>query len=150
MTSAFEQVEVDTDSLRQECEKQGCEVGLANAPHPFHLIDVDLDPWAKGSRCDYLLVGKAAGPKHDLYVVPIELKSSGFKAQSVSQQLAGGAKIAARRVPKVQCRFQPVVAHGGAHRGEIDKLAKHPVHFRDSPYLIKPLRCGDDIAEVLA
>ena len=146
MTTAFDQVKVDADSLSQECEKQGCEVGLAGILRPFYLIDVDRDPLAKGTRCDYLLVGEDAGPQHDLYVAPIELKSSGFKAQSVSKQVAGGTKIADRRVPKVQCRFVPVVAHGGTHRGEIDKLAKHPVCFRGKPKVIKTLKCGDDIS----
>lgn len=146
MTTAFEQVKIDANSLGQECEKQGCEVGLAGIRRPFHLIDVDRDPMAKGTRCDYLLVGSDDRPRDSLYVVPIELKSSGFKAQSVSKQVAGGAKVADRRVPKVRCRFVPYVAHGGAHRGEIDKLAKHPVDFRGKPYVIETLNCGDDIS----
>ena len=147
MTTAFEQVTVDADSLSQECEKQGCEVSLTDVPHPFLLIDMDLDPLARGSRCDYLLVGEDAAPQHDLYVVPMELKSSGFNAQAVSKQLAGGAKVADHRVPKVRCRFVPVVAHSGAHRREIDKLPKHPVHFRRKPYVIKLVKCGGDVAE---
>ena len=150
MTSAFEQVKVDASCLSQECEKQGCEVGLAGVPGPFHLIDVNLDPLAKGSRCDYLLVGEDSGPNHDLYVVPLELKSSGFNAHAVSKQLAGGAKVAARRVPRARCQFVPVVAHGGAHRREIDKLPKHPVRFRGKSFAIKLMKCGEDIAGTLA
>ena len=152
MTTAFEQVKIDARILSRECEKQGCEVGLSAVPHPFHLIDMDLDPEAGKSskKCDYLLVGEDDGPKHDLYVVPIELKSSGFNAQAVSKQLAGGARVADHRVPKVRCRFVPVVAHGGAHRREIDKLAKHPVHFRRKPYAIRLMKCGGDVAEALA
>ena len=150
MTSAFEQVKVDAGYLSQECEKRGCEVGLADIPGPFHLIDVDIDPLAKGSRCDYLLIGEDSGPNHDLYVVPLELKSSGFNAQSVSKQLAGGAKVAARRVPRARCRMVPVVAHGGAHRREINKLPKHPVRFRGKFFAIKLMKCGEDIADALA
>ena len=149
MTSAFEQARVDADSLSQECEKQGCKVGLTGVPHPFHLIDMDLDPLARGARCDYLLVGEDVAA-HDLYVVPMELKSSGFHAQAVSKQLAGGAKVADHRVPKVRCRFVPVVAHGGAHRREIDKLARYPVHFRRKPHAIKLVKCGGDIAEAMS
>ena len=150
MTSAFHQVIVDPRSLSQECEKQGCRVELTDVPCPFHLIDMDLDPLATGSRCDYLLIGEDGRPTHNLYVVPLELKSSGFHAQAVSRQLAGGAKVADRRVPKARCRFVPVVAHGGAHRREINKLAKHPVDFRGQPYAIKLMKCGDDVAEALA
>ena len=148
MTSAFEQVDVDGLCLSKDCEKQGCEVGLAGAPHPFHLIDMDgPGSPAKGRRCDYLLVG--AGLGHGLYVVPLELKRSGFHAQAVSHQLLGGARAADRLVPKAPCRFVPVVAHGGAHRREIGRLAKHPVSFRGKPHAIRLMKCGEDIEKVL-
>ena len=151
MTSAFDQVEVDADCLSQECEKQGCEVGLVGVPSPFHLIDMDRpgSP-AKGPRCDYLLVGVDHGSDYDLYVAPLEFKSSGFNPQKVSKQLAGGAKAAGKVIPKVQCRFVPVVVHDGAHRREINKLAKHPVRFRGNRYAIKTMRCGGEVAKALA
>ena len=149
MTSAFDQVDVDARCLSRKCEKQGCEVGLVGAPCPFYLFDMDLDSLAKGSRCDYLLVGAGHG-RNGLYVVPLELKSSGFQAQAVSKQLAGGAKVADRRVPKARCRFVPIVAHDGAHRREIDKLARHPVRFRGKPHAIKLMKCGGDVAKALA
>ena len=150
MTSAFDQVDVDARCLSQECEKQGCEVGLVGVPCPFYLIDMDSpgSP-ARGSRCDYLLVGADDGPNHDLYVVPLELKSSGFHAQAVSGQLAGGARVAERLVPRARCRFVPVVAHGGTHRREVDKLAKHPARFRGKSYAIKLMKCGEEIAKHL-
>ena len=150
MTSAFEQVDVDDLCLREECKKQGCKVGLSEAPRPFHLIDMDGPgtPRTRG-KCDYLLVGADDGPDHDLYIVPLELKSSGFHAYAASRQLLGGAKIAERRVPKVRCRFVPVIAHGGAYRREINRLARHPVFFRGKPHPIKLMECGEDIAEAL-
>lgn len=149
MTSAFEQVKVDAGYLSQECEKQGCEVGLVGVPHPFHLIDMDRpgSP-ATRPRCDYLLIGAGYG-RNDLYVAPLELKSSGFRAQAVSKQLAGGAKVADRLVPRAQCQFVPVVAHDGAHRREINKLAKYPVRFRGKPYAIKTMKCGEEVAKHL-
>ena len=150
MTTAFDQVAVDARCLSHECEKQGCEVGLADVPRPYHLIDMDRrgSP-AKGFRCDYLLIGVGYG-RNDLCIAALELKSSGFRAQAVSRQLAGGAKVADRLVPKAPCRFVPVVAHDGAHRREINKLAKHPVHFRGEPHAIKLMRCGEDVAKALA
>ena len=149
MTSAFDQVKVDAGYLSQECEKQGCEVDLAGVPSPFHLIDLDRpESPAARPRCDYLLVGTWYG-RNGLYVAPLELKSSGFRAQAVSKQLASGAKVADRLVPRTQCRFVPVVAHDGAHRREINKLAKHPVHFRGKPYAIKLMKCGEELAKHL-
>ena len=150
MTSAFEQVDIDARCLSQECEKQGCEVGLAGAPRPFHLIDMDAPGTpARGQRCDYLLVGANDGPDHDIYVVPLELKSSGFHPQKASRQLLGGAKVAARLVPQAPCRFVPVIAYGRAHRREINKLARHLVSFRGKPHAIRLMKCGEDIAAAL-
>ena len=151
MTSAFEQVKIDASCLSQECEKQGCWVGLDDLSCPFHLIDMDHPTaGATGSRCDYLLVG-AEGP-NDLYVVALELKSSAFKATAVSRQLTGGARVAKRVVRNARCRrFVPVVAYGRRpHRGEVDRLAKHPVRFRRSSYAIKLMKCGEYLADALA
>lgn len=152
MPSAFGQVTVDPEALSDECEKQGCKVGLTGVPAPFHLIDMDRPgaPAKAGGRCDYLLVGADNGPNYDLYVAPLELKSSGFRAQSASRQLASGARAAERIVPKARCRFVPVVAHDGAHRHEITRLAKHPVRFRGKPYAIRLVRCGDELADKIA
>lgn len=150
MTTAFEQVKVDDSSLSQECEKQGCEVDLTDVPPPYHLIDMDrLEPLARRHRCDYLLIGVDHGLDYDLYVALLELKSSGFNPQKVSEQLEAGAKVAEKIVPNVQCRLVPVVAHDGAHRREINKLAKHPVHFRDKPYAIETMKCGEEVAKHL-
>ena len=150
MTSAFDQVKVDDSCLSQECEKRGCEVGLTDVPCPFYLIDMDhAKSLATGSRCDYLLVGVDHGPNYDLYVAPLELKSSGFHAKAVSKQLAGGAKVARKIVPKARCQFVPVVAHNGAHRREINKLTEHPVRFRGKPYAIKLMKCGEEVVKAL-
>ena len=152
MASAFSQVTVAPECLSDECKKQGCQVGLEGVPRPLYLIDMDRPgaPAKKGPRCDYLLVGTDERPNYDLYVAPLELKSSGFHAHSVSRQLASGARAGEKLVPKARCRFVPVVAHAGAHRREINKLAKHPVRFRGKPHAIKLVRCGGKLAEALA
>ena len=150
MTTAFDQVTIDAKCLVRVCEKQGCSVGLADLPKPFRLIDMDhpASP-AKGARCDYLFIGVGEPKANDLRVVPLELKSSGFRASGVSKQLAGGAKSAERVVPGGQCRFVPVVVHDGAHRRQIQELAKHPVTFRGTKYIITSLPCGASLSEVL-
>ena len=151
MTSPLDQVAVDPACLVHECEKQGCEVDLAGAPSPSYLIDMDhkRSP-ARVTRCDFLFIGKSSdSEKCDLYVAPLELKSSGFRPYSVSKQLAAGAKVADRTTPRARCRFTPIVVHDGAHRRQINDLAKHPVPFRGSNYAIKVMRCGEPIADLL-
>ena len=152
MTTAFDQVTIDTRCIAGECEKQGCAVDLAGTPRPVWLIDMDhpRSP-AAGARCDYLFIGTANAKKVDLDVVALELKSSRFRAAGVSKQLKGGAKAAEKVVPKVRCRFVPVVAHAGARGWQIRELAKpkHHVRFRGKQYLIRTLRCGDGLSEVL-
>ena len=151
MTTPLDQVTVDARCLSQACEKQGCALALEGTPKPFHLIDMDHpESPAKGSRCDYLLVGADGNSAFDLYVAPLELKSSGFRAISVSKQLAGGARVAERIVPKARCRFVPVVAHAGAHRRQIDALAACRVPFRRRTHAIELVRCGAGVADVLA
>lgn len=162
MTTAFDQVKVDPSCLVQECEKQGCCVDLSGVPKPFHLIDMDLSTSprtarakssdrspAKGARCDYLFIGVGEVKADDLYVVPMELKSSSFNAGSVSKQLKGGAKAASKVVPGGSCRFIPVVVSESARRHTINQLKSHRVTFRGSKYAIKFLRCGASLSEVL-
>ena len=111
--------------------------------------------WTTGSpqrrdRRDATICLSARKDRKKLYVVALELKSSGFRAVPVSRQLAGGAKTATAVVGKAPCRFVPVVAHDGAHRSQIDKLAKHPVRFRRRSYAIKLMKCGEYLADALA
>lgn len=147
----FEQVAVDARCLDKACEKQGCTMSVADAPRPFHLIDMDhqRSPAVGGQRCDYLFVAAGNG-RYDLYVVPLELKSSGFRPASVAAQLSGGARTAENVVPNTHCRFVPVVAHAGAHRKQINELAKHAVRFHGREYAIRAVRCGERIADVIS
>ena len=152
MTTALDQVTVDAKCLVQTCEKQGCSVDLADLPKPFRLIDMDhpaSPAKGKGARCDYLFIGVGKPNADDLRIVPLELKSSPFSAKGVSKQLARGAKMAERVVPGGQRRFVPVVVHEGTHRRQIQELAKHPVTFRGSKYIITSLPCGASLSEVL-
>ena len=151
MTSSLDQVTVDERCLSEVCEKQGCGLALEGTPKPFHLIDMDHpESPAKGARCDYLLVGADGSGAFDLYVAPLELKNSSFQASGVSKQLTGGANTADRIVPKVRCRFVPVVAHAGTHRRQINALAKHPVRFRGKAYVIRLVNCGGGLADAVA
>ena len=159
MTGPLDQLKVDPLCEVETCLKQDCEVNLDGVPHPFRVIDMDDSPPlakgarspspAKGARCDYLFVGAVDANASALHVVPLELKSSGFNAVRVSKQLERGAIVAAKVVPKVAYRFTPVVAHDGAHRRQIMKLRKLRVSFRGKEYLIKVMKCGTRLVEVL-
>lgn len=150
MTTALDRVAVDAKCLVKKCEKQGCRVDLAGVPKPFRLVDMDhpASPAAR-PRCDYLFIALEEARPHNLQVVPLELKSTGFHATSVAKQLAGGARSAEKVLPAVQCRFVPVVVHDGAHRRQKRLLAKERVTFRGEEYAIRLLKCGGGLSEVL-
>lgn len=166
MTSPVDHIDntVDPGCLAEICEKQGCTVGLEGAPHPFRLIDMDHPDSPVGrdarrrrvrqrgaKRCDYLFIGED-DEDTALYVVPLELKSSGIKASTVSSQLRAGAKIAERIVSgSSSIRFVPVAAHGGMHRKQIKDLAKPGmgIPFRGKEYPIRLIRCGEPLTATL-
>ena len=167
MTSPLDHIDniVDPECLAETCEKQGCTVGLEGAPHPFRLIDMDHPDSPAGRdarrrrvrqrgvrRCDYLFIGEDDGDT-TLYVVPLELKSSGIRTNTVSSQLRAGARVAERIVPgSSSIRFVPVAAHGGRlHRKQIKDLARPGmgVPFRGEEYPIQLIRCGEPLAAAL-
>ena len=150
MTSPLERLDarIDSGCLVETCSKQGCTIGLKDAPSPYRLIDLDHDdsPARRNSkRCDYLFIGENDGAAR-LHVVPLELKSSGIKVRTVSSQLRAGAKIAERIVRGASSiRFVPVAAPGGKlNRKQINDLAKpaNGVAFRGERYSIRLIRCG--------
>ena len=167
MMSPLEHIDriVDPGCLVKACEKQGCTVRLEDAPHPSRLIDMDHPDSPAGRdvkrrrlrqrgarRCDYLFVGEG-DEDTTLYVVPLELKSSGIRTNTVSSQLRAGARVAERIVPgSSSIRFVPVAAHGGRlHRKQIKDLAKPgmSVPFRGEKYPIRLIRCGDPLTAAL-
>ena len=155
MTSPLEQVVVDSRCLAETCDKQGCAIGLEGSPIPSLLIDMDHpdSPAGRGARrCDYLFIGEDDEDTR-LYVVPLELKSSGIRTNTVSSQLRAGARVAERIVPgSSSVRFVPVAAHGGKlHRKQIKDLARPGmgVPFRGEMYPIRLIRCGEPLAEAL-
>ena len=165
MTSPLDKIDVDCGCLAETCDKQGCAVGLQGAPNPFLLIDMDHPDSPAGRnarrrrgrqrgvrRCDYLFIGEGDEGTR-LYVVPLELKSSGISVTRVSSQLRAGAKVAERIVPgSSSIRFVPVAAHGGKlHRKQIKDLARPGmgVPFRGEEYPIRLIRCGNPLAAAL-
>ena len=152
MTSPLEQVIVDSRCLAETCGKQGCAIELEGSPSPSLLIDMDHPDSPAGRsamRCDYLFIGKGSEDTA-LCVVPLELKSSGIRTNTVSSQLRAGARVAERIVPgSSSIRFVPVAAHGGMHRKQIKDLRRMHVPFRGEKYPIQLIHCGDHLAAAL-
>lgn len=120
-------------------------MGLKQAPAPFILVDLDhpKSPVKSSSvKCDYLFF--AAEGKAGLWVVPLELKSSGVNANRVSVQLQAGAKVAERIARgKSPVRFVPIVACGRkVHRKQYQELAQKRIRFRKGRHAIKLMQCG--------
>ena len=157
MPSPLERVdqEVAPDCLACACGKHGCDVELGDAPRPFRLIDLDhADSPARprATRCDYLFIAEGHGDTR-LYVVPMELKSSGLNIGKVLSQLEAGARIADRIVHHApSTRFVPVAVHGRPlPRKKIKDLFKseNSVPFRNDRYLVQLIRCGDSLSQAL-
>ena len=157
MPSPLEQIDqkVASGCLACACGKRGCDVELGDAPRPFRLIDMDHadSPARSGAtRCDYLFIAEGHGHTR-LYVVPLELKSSGLNIGKVRSQLEAGARIAERVVPDApSTRFVPVAVHGRRlPRKKIKDLFKseNSVPFRNDPYRIRLIRCGDPLSQAL-
>lgn len=140
--------EVETDHLSESCSRDGCQVSMTDVPKSRVIIDVDraLPPdKTKEKRCDYVLF-LIGVHKEILVMMPMELKSGGFRATAVAGQLQQGAEFADRLVqghsgPKFICH--PILFHGkGIHEKERKSLNRAKVRFRGRQLTIKTARCG--------
>ena len=133
------------------CRKQGVSASLSGLPKQKILVDLDcgeltIDP--KMQRCDFIL---ACGEDQ---IAPIELKKGDVEPTQVARQLAGGAQIADRWLPRdgsLRVRSRPVVVYDGKfNRHQRRKpTAKEKVRFRGQLYEIKPIRCGSPLLKAL-
>ena len=114
------------------CDKDGCRVDLAGAPPVRVIVDMDCgalpipDNW---KRCDYLFVGEE---RNVTWVAPIELKSGRLSADTVLEQLEGGALAADAWLPEgVSFELAPVLAHGKKiHRNDLKVLRSRKIQLR--------------------
>lgn len=126
-------------------------MSLADVPTEHVLVDLDcesLQSRYQRKRCDYLFVGEEA---ETVRVVPIELKSGGFKAADVAEQLRGGAALAAAWLPDDSAfSFVPVLAHGKRiHRRELEKLRSERIQLRGQARQIVSIHCGQPLRGAL-
>ena len=72
MTNVVDRVSrnVTPDCRATRCRKEGCSLGLNNAPSPHVLIDMDHPDAPIGpneSKCDYIFIGETVKPSWFLW-----------------------------------------------------------------------------------
>ena len=150
----LERIERDySRCMTKTMNKQGCSVETNGAPAPFCLIDMDRPEAPErraAGKCDYLFLAADSG-RSGLWVVPLELKSTGLRPATVVRQLQGGARVAEDIVAGVSpVQFMPVAVHGRKlHRQAVQELRKQRVRFRKGRYRIVTLQCGDCLATAI-
>lgn len=133
-----------------EMDRDGCSVAIENAPAPRIVIDLDDDTLAiprNRPHCDFLFFAEVGS---EGWVVPVELKSGGFRNQHTVSQLQGGACFADELAPRGrEYRLAAVIAHGyPIHRSKRLDLQRRAVRLRSefcSPLL---LPCGESLRPV--
>lgn len=143
---------VGYEALTTSCESPGCAVSLDDAPSC--RIVVDFDSPALGllgrPRADFLFVGET---EEAVWVAPIELKGSRWKAESVALQLQAGADAADRWLPAGSAfRFCPVLAHRMKRfgRDRWSALRKRRIRLRGQERWPISIECGRPLTEALA
>lgn len=156
--------QVNEECLSNSCSGDGCRVYLTDVPPGRVIVNLECEFESRKSnkqRCDYILFYN--DKKNKLVVVLIELKSGGFKALDVANQLQGGADFVTEvfeKLPqpaaialhsfKVTCI--PVLFHGrGIDKSQRYKLERAKVNFRGETMGIKKNKCGQprNLASVL-
>lgn len=129
--------------------KEGCRVSMANLqskPANRVVLDVDLafpTDRTKTNQCDLILF-HIDDTQNSLVGVPMELKSGGFDASEVANQLQGGASIVDRFVPKdIEIKLVPVLVHGeGNHKVQFNRLKTKRINFRREELPINTTTCS--------
>ena len=150
--------QVGTESLSGSCSRDGCRVYMTDVLSPRIVVDVDRASQVHeitGKRCDFILFFLGVA-KDTLVMVPMELKSGGIDASTVSEQLQRGVEFAERFTPnriEVGTVCHPVLFHGKSiHEKARKALNRAKVRFRGQQLTIKTARCGQprNLANVLS
>lgn len=137
-----------------DCNKEACSISVRTAAPRKKRVIIDLDcielPIPRDrKRCDYVFIGEKNGKT---WVVPIELKSGGFNAADVVDQLQGGADEADTWLPPgVHFLFLPVLAHGKSpvRPRQHTKLRSTKVNMRGQVKQVVTIRCGERLKDAL-
>ena len=135
----------------KRCRKKGCSVSLQGVSAKRLVVDLDctaLQIPANQKHCDYLFVGEEGSTT---WVVPIELKSGGFKVSEVVGQLQGGTRLADEWLPpESPFQFVPALAYRkGVRKNVLEKLHLKKFNLRGQERKAMLLRCGEDLGKIL-
>ena len=123
---------------------------MEDLPEKRVLVDLDCAELglSQAGRCDYVYFDEDGISGR---VVPIELKSGGFRPSHVTDQLQQGAEIAAGWIPHgLSLQLVPVLVHGkGIRRPELDRLLKVKITLRGRSGRLIWIKCGDPLKTAL-
>lgn len=143
------------DCVVAKCSpKQGCSLDLSEIRLGQRVI-VDCDKYQQQSRnrqwqnckiCDYIIICEM----QQTSVSVIEMKSGGFSARQVAEQLRGGAGLAEQWLAGNHIDdFRPVLLSNSVNGQELRVLKRQKVSFRGRPYSITKGRCGAVLRELI-
>lgn len=139
------------NAIKNSCRKEGCRLQVRRISG-LTVTVIDADKYAERVRlrtkiCDYLVF---VTDDH-LQAIAIEMKSGSVDARSAVQQIESGAQQCDRLAGRHSCdKFHPVLlSQGKIHATELKVLMRATVRFRGNDYLVKRLRCGAKLEDVL-
>ena len=125
---------------------------IADTPVPQVAVNLDhreLDVPRDRPHCDYLFFVEDGAKE---WVIPIELKSGGFKNEHTVNQLRGGAKFADGLMPaNGGLRLAAVIAYRGSlHASKRSDLLRRAIRLRNE--IRRPLlfQCGDSLKSLFS
>ena len=133
----------------RRCRGRGCAVSMKNLPQARVIINLDCPALKLGNvtRCDFVVIVER---DDGASVAAIELKSGSVDTSQVVEQLQGGACYAETLEAVAETRFTPVLAHGKRiHKTKLRALRRQRIDYRDDPYQIVLMRCGEPLARYL-
>ena len=138
-------LQIGEENLSDTCNRDECEVSLADVPRDRIIIDADLAFLAhgwEGERCDFIVF--LFGSDSNLLGVPIELKSGNIPVSKTIRQLRKGAEFVDRYGPEtLSPTCHPTLFHGrpmsSRQRRRLNRLK---VMFRGLELTVKTARCG--------
>ena len=130
--------------------KQGCSLDLRGIQRDQRRI-VDCDVYIEKRRpnhklCDYIIFCEL--PQTSVSV--IEMKSGGFSARQVAEQLRGGAGLADQWLAETPIDdFIPVLLSNSRKGHELRVLKRQKVFFRGKPHSITKKQCGAVLSDMI-
>ena len=124
---------VPPDAVDCRIDRDDCSLDIADTPLPQVVVNMDndeLDVPRDRPHSDYLFVVEDGTRE---WVIPIELKSGGFKNEHTVNQLQGGANLADRLLPENGgFRLAAVIAYRGIlHASKRGDLLRRAIRLRN-------------------